>query len=294
MLRRALMLPHLVRSGLRAPRGGDRWDRYWAGIRSTGDGGDVLWDSGDPAEPERYLRLLERLADPALPVVDVGCGNGRFTRALARQGWRAIGLDVSGAAIALAREESDAPDAPSFRVADLTVAGAVDDVRERPGGANVFVRGVLHVLTPDDRDRVARNVRLLLGDRGTLLIAETNHRGSLLSYLESLGAGARGLPAPLARAVSSGLPAPRPYGREELDRTFPDEDWERVHVDEAAVIHAVPMHRGSHRPERIAGFVAVLRHRDSTAGRPIASSVSIPAPRESGRSPAEVDPAAPA
>lgn len=42
-------------------------------------------------------------ADPALPVVDVGCGNGRFTRALAA---RSVGTDLSANAGARAREES--------------------------------------------------------------------------------------------------------------------------------------------------------------------------------------------
>ncbi|WP_433801587.1 class I SAM-dependent methyltransferase [Actinomycetospora sp. CA-084318] len=271
LLRRLLMLPHLVRWGIRAPRGAEGgWDRYWAGVGTTGDGGDVLWDSGDPAEPERYLAILARFADPALPVVDLGCGNGRFTRAICERGWRGVGVDVSEAAVALARAEAGAaPDGPSFVVADLTAPGAVDGVHEGPDGAHVFVRGVLHVLTPEARRQVVRNIRLLLGERGTLVVAETNHRGSLLSYLESLGAGARGLPHPLARAIASGLPTPRPFGVDELARTFPDEDWERVHVDDTAVIHAVPMHRHSDRPERISGLVAVLRGRDH----------AIPAPR---------------
>lgn len=263
LMRRVLMLPHLVWWGARAPRGaGSRWDLYWAGVGATGDGGDVLWDSDDPAEPARYLDLLARFAAPALAVVDLGCGNGRFTRALSRRGWRAVGLDVSDAAIALARAETDRDAAvPSFRVADLTATGALDALHEELGDVHVLVRGVLHVLTPEARRQVAQNMRHLLGDHGLVVIAETNHRGSLLSYLESLGAGPRGLPRPLARAIASGLPTPRPFGADELEQTFPDEEWERVHVDDAAVIHAVPMQRRGDGAERIPGYVAVLRRR---------------------------------
>ncbi|MDL5156240.1 class I SAM-dependent methyltransferase [Actinomycetospora termitidis] len=279
-LRRLLLLPHLAWWGVRAPRGGrDRWDLYWAGVGSTGDGGDVLWDSGDPAEPDRYLELLERFADPALPVIDLGCGNGRFTRALCRAGWRGIGVDVSDAAIALAREEADrVPEEPGFLVADLAAPDAVDRIRADPGPANVFVRGVLHVLTAEARGRAAANIGRLLGDRGVAVIAETNHRGSLLSYVENLGAGPRGLPHPLARAIASGLPTPRPFGGDELDRTFPADEWERVHVDDTAVIHAVPMHRRSEEPERIRGLVAVVRPRPR-----------IPEPRRGGEETGRVE-----
>ncbi|WP_018332604.1 class I SAM-dependent methyltransferase [Actinomycetospora chiangmaiensis] len=282
-LRRVLMLPHLVWWGARAPRGTqNRWDRYWAGVGATGDGGDVLWDSSDPAELERYLELFERFAAPARAVVDLGCGNGRFTRALSRRGWRAIGVDVSDAAIALARAETDRVgevSSPRFLVADLAAPGALDRVREELGDANVLVRGVLHVLTAEARGQVARNIRHLLGDRGVAVIAETNHRGSLLSYLESLGAGVRGLPRPLARAIASGLPTPRPFGQDELEQTFPDEEWERVHLDDAAVIHAVPMRRRSDRAERIPGFVAVLRPRQENRPSPSAARADQEQPR---------------
>ncbi|MEJ2867800.1 class I SAM-dependent methyltransferase [Actinomycetospora sp. OC33-EN08] len=226
-LRRLLMLPHLVRWGIRAPRDAEgRWDRYWAGVGSTGDGGDVLWDSSDPDEPARYLDILERFADPDLPVLDLGCGNGRFTRALSLRGWRAIGVDVSDAAVALAHDESGSGSAgggtpPSFVVADLTDAGAMDRLAEELGEVNVLVRGVLHVLDPDARRELARNVGRLLGDRGVAVIAETNHQGSLLSYLESLGAGARGCrarwPGPSPRAC----PRPARSARRSWTGAFP-------------------------------------------------------------------------
>lgn len=44
--------------------------------------------------------LLDRVRGP---VLDVGCGPGRHLAALARRGVAALGLDVSGAAVALAR-----------------------------------------------------------------------------------------------------------------------------------------------------------------------------------------------
>ena len=272
---RALTLPQVLRWGLRAPREvSTRWDRYWTGVTATGDGGDVLWDSSSPDEARRYLELLGTHVDPRLPVIDLGCGNGRFTRTLATRYPRAVGLDLSPAAIARARQETvdqrppqhpdrPAPTArqePEFRTEDMTVDGVGRRLHDELEDANVFVRGVLHVLDGDARRRFVANIRALTGVDGSVLIAETNHRGTLLDYLESLGAGPRGVPHPLARAIASGLPTPRPFGPAELDSCFPPDSWEHAMVDEHNVITAVPMH-GTDTPEAIPGLLAILRPR---------------------------------
>lgn len=72
--RKYLLLPRLIRLSRSAPK--DRplaWDRYWAGITSTGPGGEVLWDAGTDHEFLGYRDILLRHLDPMLPVVDVGC-----------------------------------------------------------------------------------------------------------------------------------------------------------------------------------------------------------------------------
>lgn len=256
---RALLVPHLVRLGLRAPRDvSTRWDRYWAGVTTTGDGGDVLWDSSSSDEARHYLDLLAAHADPGLPVVDVGCGNGRFTRALAGRFPRTVGVDLAAAAVARARRES--PPGAEFRTADMTAPGAGAALAADLGGCHVFVRGLLHTLGRAARLRLAANVADLLGGRGTLLVAETNYPGPLLGYLENLGAGAGGVPHPLAVAISAGIPRPTTFGAAELAAAFPPTDWVHVHTDEDARIATVPMGRpGS--ADSIPGLVAVLRSR---------------------------------
>ena len=262
---RLLLVPHVVRLGIRAPRDvGSRWDRYWADVGATGDGGDVLWDSSDPAESQRYADLLVAEADLRLPVVDIGCGNGRFTRALAARFPRAIGLDLSAHAVERALQEGrDLPPPPApvdFRAEDMTADGAGRRLAAEFGRCNVFVRGVLHVLDPPARRRLAANIRALVGAEGTVLVAETNYPGPLLGYLESLGAGSRGVPHALARAISAGIPRPVPFGAAELEDCFPSGAWDRVLLDEKASITAVPMQRAN-VPESIPALVAVLRRR---------------------------------
>ena len=253
-------MPHVVRLSRRAPRDvGARWDRYWADVSATGDGGDVLWDSSRPDEARRYVDLLAAHVDPARPVVDVGCGNGRFTRALAGRFPRTVGLDLSAHAVERARVESGGP-GPEFRVADLTVPGAGRILDGELGPCTVFVRGVLHVLDPPARTRLAANAADLVGAGGVVLIAETNYPGPLLGYLESLGGGPRGLPRPLARAISAGIPRPSRFGDAELAASFPEERWERLLVDGAARITTVPM-GGAGALGGVPGYVALLRRR---------------------------------
>lgn len=265
--RRLLLVPHVARLSRWAPGDvGTRWDRYWADVSATGDGGDVLWDSSRPGEADRYVALLAARADPARPVVDVGCGNGRFTRALAARFPRTVGLDLSAHAVERARAESvPGSPVPEFRVADLTAPGAGRRLADELGSCTVFVRGVLHVLDPPARARLAANAADLVGAGGVVLVAETNYPGPPLGYLESLGGGPRGLPRPLARAISAGIPRPSRFGDAELDASFPPDRWERLLVDGAARISTVPMRDGAgpggRAPDSVPGYVALLRHR---------------------------------
>src|SRR5450759_5540220 len=55
------------------------WDRYWSRVRTTGERGDVLWDSGGDREQLSYLEIMRGQVDETLTVIDIGCGNGRFT-----------------------------------------------------------------------------------------------------------------------------------------------------------------------------------------------------------------------
>jgi SAM-dependent methyltransferase len=254
--RRVGLVLRVVRLSLGAPRGlPRRWDRFWAETRHTGDGGDVLWDSSGSGEARRLAELLARLADRDLPAVDLGCGNGRLARALAAYFPEVVGVDLAPHAVARARAESEGVPNAAFRVGDVTAEGTAERLADDLGASNVAVRGVLHVLPAAGRRRAAATIGALAGHRGTVLVAETNHRGSLLGYLESLGAGPSGVPGPLARALSAGLPRPSRFGAAELDTTFPPAAWERLHVDARAEITTV-LASGP-----IPGFVAVLRQR---------------------------------
>lgn len=267
---RALTIVRVVRLSRQVPRdSGHRWDDFWGGVGATGDSGDVLWDATDSEEAPRYLNLLGAHAAPMLPLVDIGCGNGRFTRTLGARFPEALGVDVSPAAVARAQAESASggPGKPRvrFRALDVTESSAGNLLRSDLGeDANVFVRGLFHVLDVPARRRLAANVAVLVGARGVVLIAETNYRGPRIRYLESLGAGPRRVPSALARAIASGVPPPLSFGEAELVECFPSMQWNHIVIDTNATITTIPLRTPGVR-DTIPGLVAVLSPRLSAA-----------------------------
>jgi len=189
------------------------WERYWSSVEATGVGGDVLWDTGDLDEIQTYRTLIRQHLDTSLPLIDVGCGNGRFTRRLAPLFPTTIGVDLARAAVVRARQESAGVAGLTFDTLDAAVPDAARPLAASAGqDVNVFVRGVLHVLEPADRVVMAQNLRALVGSRGRVLLAETNFRGSKMDYLRHLGATPRHLPGPLRRAIAA-TPAPNAADR---------------------------------------------------------------------------------
>lgn len=221
----------------------------------TGDGGDVLWDSSQPGEFDQHLRIVLHHFDTDLPVVDVGCGNGRQSRLLAQYFPAVIGVDLSADAVDRAEQES--ADLPNlrFEALDLVADGAGDRLVELIGEANVFVRGVFHVLPPAAQAGAARALRKVVSSRGRVFLAETNYIGGSLSYLQHLGARPRRIPIPLQRAIQT-IPKPRPFGPAELRRCFTAADWS-VESDGTTEIYAIPLQQ-QYAPEYIPGYYAVL------------------------------------
>ncbi|PNI08306.1 methyltransferase type 12 [Arthrobacter sp. AFG7.2] len=261
-LQKYLLIPRLIGLSRSAPK--DRplaWDTYWAGIRGRGAGSGILWDSGTDNEFLGYRDVLLRYLDRELPVVDVGCGHGRFTRALAGVFPQAIGVDISGHAVAHAGAHSSSRGshgaAGSIRYAarDMTVPGAARELAGQ-GDANVFIRGVLHVLDEADRAALVENVRLLAGSRGTVFLAETNFQGNPVEYVSLLGATTQSIPAPLEMAIR-GLPMPGHFGPQERALAFPAEAWELLEDGDVA-IETHPL-TGVAGQSQVPGYFAVLR-----------------------------------
>ncbi len=256
--RKYLLVPGLALKGRgHGRRPGDAWDAYWGAVHRTGPEGDVLWDGAGEQELSWWLATARQHLDSSLPVLDVGCGNGRVSRLLAGAFPAVLGVDLSPAAIEVAERESRGMPGVRFRQLDVTAPGAGAALAAELGPANVVVRGVLHVLDPQERQRAAAALHDVLGGRGALLLLETNWPGDLLGYLEHLGARPGRLPGAVSRLIEFGLPRPSRFGPVELARTFPADGW--VTVTSGPVDIAPVRSLGPRGAAAIPGYHAVLR-----------------------------------
>ncbi|MGC2660913.1 MAG: class I SAM-dependent methyltransferase [Bryobacteraceae bacterium] len=231
-----------------------QWNSFWGSIERTGPGGDVLWDNvPERAVADDFARLRQYM-HPNLPLIDVGCGNGRQTRFLAQQGGRVIGADVSSAAIGLATAESRGIGNIEFRALDVTKPDQASALHDEIGDANIYIRGVVHAIQKQDRPAVERSLAILLGERGTLYQVELSTEA--LTYFRQLpGDSPSGLPRLLHRVVRFGI---RPVGFNLIDRAsiFPDSRWHLLASGEDVTINTVILSHGEegHVP---ANFVIV-------------------------------------
>lgn len=264
-LKKYLLLPKLAKLSANAPKDPSvAWDQYWGRIESTGARGDVLWDSGSDHELQAYLEHITRQLDPRLPLVDVGCGSGVFSRALAPYFPHVLGVDVSANAIARASAESEGMEQVSYRAADMTAPAGTRAVIDAlaaagfAGEANVFIRGVLHVLKRPAQSALAAQLHGLVGKNGRVFLAETDFRGNAIQYVSHLGATPRSIPGPLEKAIRA-LPVPGRFGAEQRSRAFTEASWDVVE-DGPVTIETRPL-TSPDRPEQIPGYFAVLQAR---------------------------------
>ncbi|MGW5053368.1 class I SAM-dependent methyltransferase [Actinokineospora sp. NPDC004072] len=147
----------------------DNWEHYWRDLPR--ERGLPVWDSAGAITATAQLPLFQPHFDAALPVVDIGCGNGTQTAALAEHFPRVIGMDFAASAIEHARAlQAGSP--ATFRTFDLTDADAAGAVHAELGDVNAYLRGVLHQMPDADRPKAAAALSVLLGARGHAFMVE--------------------------------------------------------------------------------------------------------------------------
>ncbi|MEC3975500.1 class I SAM-dependent methyltransferase [Amycolatopsis sp. H20-H5] len=160
------------------------WEAYWGEVAQAGE--TALFDSPSATAAAVHLRRCMPHVDPALPIIDLGCGSGRQTVRLAESFTRVIGVDIAEPALAIARRDNAAANV-EYRQVDLLEDAAVAALATELGEVNVYVRSVLHQLSSDQQQRVLRGVAVLLGHRGVLIVHEltTLTRWVIRSFIES-------------------------------------------------------------------------------------------------------------
>ncbi|MHC3468831.1 class I SAM-dependent methyltransferase [Streptomyces sp. 7R007] len=179
----------------------EAWEGFWR--EAPEEQGAVFWDAEPALTAGLHLALFEpHVTDPGLPMVDLGCGNGTQTRFLAERFPHVVGVDLSVAAVEHARHADPAGQA-SYRVLDAVEKNETETLHAELGDANVYMRGVLHQVEPDDRQPLVDGLATLLGERGRLFLVELSE--SAKPVLLGLAGGPSGPPPKLAPIFRHGI-----------------------------------------------------------------------------------------
>ncbi len=166
------------------------WEDFWR--EAPDEPGAVFWDAEPALTAGVHLTLFAPLlADPALPVVDLGCGNGTQTRFLADHFRHVVGADLSPSALDHARRADPAGQA-GYRLLDAGEKSETETLHAELGDTNVYVRGVLHQCEPDDRQSLVDGIATLVGERGRVFLVELAEAAG--HVLKGLARSAEGRP----------------------------------------------------------------------------------------------------
>ncbi|GAA3167973.1 class I SAM-dependent methyltransferase [Streptomyces virens] len=179
----------------------ESWESFWR--EAPQEQGAVFWDAEPVLAVARHLALFEpRLADPGLPLVDLGCGNGTQTRFLADRFPHVLGADLCAAALDRARA-ADPDGRAAYRRLDAADRAETKALHAEIGDANVYVRGVLHQCEAGDRQALVDAIATLAGDRGRAFLVEPSEEAG--GVLRDLAAGPAGPPPKLAPVLRHGM-----------------------------------------------------------------------------------------
>ncbi|MFJ5292913.1 class I SAM-dependent methyltransferase [Streptomyces sp. NPDC088348] len=165
------------------------WDRFWTDLPTTS--GASPWDVDPTYVAHAHVHLFGSVLDPSKPVIDVGCGDGAQTAALATHFGRVVGVDVAPSAVERARKHHGAPGV-EYEQLDLLVPEQAAALHDRIGDAGLYVRTVLHAFTPDELKLAVTSLAHLAGATGGIFLYELApaSRDFILGQLKGEGAPA--------------------------------------------------------------------------------------------------------
>ena len=228
------------------------WESYWSTI--TGAPGEVFWDADPVHAAQQDWPRFAPFCDPRLPLLDLGCGNGTQTCFLAQHWGSVLGLDISPAALEIARATNAAPNIV-YQVLDLLSPTDVNRLHAEIGDANIYMRTVLHQLAPQDQPGAARRVEQLLGTTGTLYLIELSAAAE--AYFGKLREQ-YGLPPALARVFQHKI-TPGLLHEQEIARLFPPERFSVLSQGESTIQTTYRTPEGVYA--QVPAFYRVLRRR---------------------------------
>ena len=201
--------------------------------------------------------------DRSVPIVDLGCGNGRQSRYLARYFDKVIGVDIAPSAIELARQETTEEKNVEYRVLDATHPEQAEAFHREFGDVNIYIRTVMHVIQKVDRPTFVQSLKIMLGERGVLYQIELTSKA--LGYFRSLPAkGKMGLPPLIERVVEHG-PIPVGFDATERATLFPESKFDLLKEETGVTVKTIPIALG--KEGNVPANYLIVRNRQAAAVR---------------------------
>ncbi|MEO8047323.1 MAG: class I SAM-dependent methyltransferase [Nitrospirota bacterium] len=232
------------------------WEGFWS--TTTGAPGEIFWDANPAYAAQQDVVLFKDAIDPQLPLIDLGCGNGTQTRCLADHFPRVIGTEISPAAVEIARTKHAAPNV-SYRILDVLCPDDAQALHEEVGDANIYMRGVLHQLSPADQATAIQSIGRLLGTTGILYLIELSSAAE--PFFDQL-IKQYGPPPGLARVFQHQI-TPGLLNENDLGVLFPPDRFTLIRTGPSHIqtVHTLP----TGDVVKVPAFYAILRQRQSEA-----------------------------
>ncbi|MEO8340055.1 MAG: class I SAM-dependent methyltransferase [Nitrospirota bacterium] len=230
------------------------WEGFWS--TTTGAPGEIFWDANPAHAAQQDVVLFKDAIDSQLPLIDLGCGNGTQTRCLADHFPRVLGTEISPAAVKIARMKHAAPNV-SYRILDVLTPDDAQALHDEIGDANIYMRGVLHQLSPADQATAVQSIGRLLGTTGTLYLIELSLAAE--PFLDQL-IKQYGPPPGLARVFQYQI-TPGLLNENDLGVLFPPDRFTLIRTGPSHIqtVHTLP----TGEVVKVPAFYAILRRRNS-------------------------------
>lgn len=228
------------------------WEGFWS--TSTKTPGEIFWDADPAHAAQQDLALFQGYADPQLPMIDLGCGNGTQTRFLADHFAQVIGTEISPTAVEISQTNNAAPNI-SYRILDVLCPADAQALHDEIGDANVYMRTVLHQLSPTDHKTAIQSLERLLGMKGTLYLIELSSAAE--PYFAQL-ITQYGPPPGLARVFQHQI-TPGMLNENDLEALFPSDRFTLLGTGKSHIhtVHTLP----TGEVAKVPAFYAILRRR---------------------------------
>jgi len=232
------------------------WEGFWS--TSTESPGEIFWDAAPAHAAQQDLVLFRGSVDPQLPMIDLGCGNGTQTRFLADHFAKVIGTEISPTAVEISQTNNAAPNI-SYRILDVLCPADAQTLHDEIGDANLYMRTVLHQLSPTDHATAIQSIERLLGMKGILYLIELSSAAE--PYFAQL-ITQYGLPPGLARVFQHEI-TPGMLNEYDLEGLFPPDRFTLLRTGKSHIHTVHTLQTGE--VAKVPAFYAILRRRQSEA-----------------------------